>query len=98
METREGLILPPGEDRHPGHLPPVGTSRSEEPLLAPEQPHAYIASNSYVGTFFLIAILVVFISTHAPLRGLWEWVAVLFMALVVAVIALYGLWGTIRDW
>jgi hypothetical protein len=42
--------------------------------------------------------MVVFISTHAPLRGIWEWVAVLFIALVVSLIALYGLWGTLRGW
>jgi hypothetical protein len=41
---------------------------------------------------------VVFVSTHAPLRGLWEWVAVLIIALVVPLIAVYGLWGKIRDW
>jgi hypothetical protein len=98
METREGLILPPGDARHPSHLSPAGTSRSSEPLPPPEQPHVHIASSPYLGTVFLLTILVVFVSTHAPLRGLWEWVAVLFIALILAVIALYGLWGTIRNW
>ena len=42
--------------------------------------------------------MVVFISTHAPLRGIWQWVAVLFIALVITAIGLFGWWGHLVDW
>jgi hypothetical protein len=98
LEAREGLILPRGEARHAAHLPPAKTAGPTGTLPAPEQPHVHVASSPYLGTWFLLVFLLVFVSTHAPLRGLWEWVAVLFIALVVALIALYSLWGTIHDW
>lgn len=98
METREGLILPGGHDRHPGHLPPTKREGQAGALPAPEQPHVRITSSPSLGTCFFLAFLIVFITTHAPLRGVWEWVAVLFVALVVALVALYGLGGTIRNW
>lgn len=98
VETREGLILPPIDPDHPAHLPPPGIKGRLSPLPPPEQPHVHIASSPYLGTWFFLTLLLVFVSTHAPLRGLWEWIAVLFIALVVSLIALYGLWGTIREW
>lgn len=65
------------------------------PLSSPEQPHVLMARSPYLGTCFFLVILIVFVSTHAPLRGLAEWIAVLVVALIVTVIALYGWWGTI---
>ena len=67
-------------------------------LPGPDQPHVRVAHNPYLGTWFLITILVVFVSTHAPLRGLWQWISVLVIALVISVVALYGWWGHIVDW
>ncbi len=98
IETREGLILPPSDDRHPHHLPPVRGAKTPGELPAPEQPHVRVANNPYLGSWFFITILVVFVSTHAPLRGLWQWVSVLFIAFVISFVALYGWWGRIVDW
>lgn len=98
LETREGLILPRGDTRRPAHLPPARADGPAGTLAAPEEPHVHIASSPYMGTWFFLVLLLVFVSTHAPLRGLWQWVAVLFIALVVALVALYSLWGTIRVW
>ncbi|WP_422926275.1 hypothetical protein [Singulisphaera sp. PoT] len=97
-EVREGLILPHGASLLPEHPIHGGPVQSKQAWSAPEQPHTHIASSPYLGTWLLVTILAVFVSTHAPLRGLWEWVSVLFIALIVTVIALYGLWGTIRGW
>ncbi len=97
FETREGLLLPQSDARHAYHLPPASKSTSAE-LPAPESPHVRIAGNPYLGTWFLITILVVFVSTHTPLRGLWQWISVLAVALVISVVALYGWWGHIVDW
>ncbi|MHC5537519.1 hypothetical protein ACYOEI_04730 [Singulisphaera rosea] len=98
LEAREGLILPRGASLHQPHPSPTNAANSVGARSSPEQPHVHMATSPYMGTWFLLTILVVFVSTHAPLRGLWEWVSVLVIALVVALIALYGLWGTIRDW
>jgi hypothetical protein len=98
LETREALVLPRATAQHPAHLVPVPRTHSSLRLPPPEQPHVRMARNPYLGTCFMLTILVVFISTHAPLRGLWEWIAVLVIALVVTVIGLYGWWGSIADW
>jgi hypothetical protein len=34
----------------------------------------------------------------APVRGLWEWISVLAIALAISLISLYGLWGRLFDW
>ena len=92
METREGLLLP----RSDGTGPSVPSSAGARPALEP--PHVRMARNPYLGTWFLITVLVVFVSTHAPLRGLWQWISVLVIALVISVVGLYGWWGHLVDW
>ena len=97
VETREGLILPaPGPGRV-AHLPPVGGG-GPAALPPPEQPHVRMASNQYLGTWFFATLLVVFVSTHVPLRGLWEWIAVLAIALAVVLLLWLGWWGEVVDW
>jgi hypothetical protein len=98
VETREGLLLPRPADGHVRHLLPAGGPTTAGTLPAPEQPRVRIAANPYLGTWFLLTILVVFVSTHAPLRGIWQWVAVLAIALMISLVALYGWWGHIVDW
>ena len=95
LETREGLILPPSA----ALLPPAdGQVQPGEPLPAPEQPHVRMAHTQYLGTWFFLTLLVVFVSSNVPLRGLWEWIGVLVIALVIAVLSLYGWWGTVLNW
>lgn len=98
METREGLILPRPGLRHHDHLEPRHGAKAAAPLAAPEQPHVAMAHSPYLGTYFFLAILVVFISTHAPLRGLWEWISVLVVVLLIYVGLLHGWWGSIANW
>jgi hypothetical protein len=57
-----------------------------------------MSSSPYLGTIFLLTLLVVFVSTNVPLRGLWEWVGVLVIALVIALLSLYGWWGAVIHW
>jgi hypothetical protein len=98
FEAREGLVLPRAEGRRPAHLHPAGGAGPAEALPAPEQPHVRLAHSPYLGTWFFITLLVVFTSTNVPLRGLWEWIGVLLIALVVTVLALYGWWRNVVDW
>jgi hypothetical protein len=99
FETREGLILPPSEGGRPAHLLPAdGAARPGEPLPQPEPPYVRMAASPYLGTIFVLTLLVVFVSTNVPLRGLWEWVGVLVIALVITLWSLYGWWGTLVRW
>jgi hypothetical protein len=99
FETREGLILPPAAAGRPAHLAPAGAeARPGGPLPPPAQPRVRVASNRFLGTWFFLVVLVVFVSSNVQLRGLWEWIGVLAIALVVSVLALYGWWRTILDW
>src|SRR5581483_8531250 len=96
--TREGLILPQAEPGRPYHLPPEGAKTAGAPLPAPEQPHVRVARGQYLGSIFVLTLLVVFLSTNVSLRGLWEWIAVLAIGLVISVVALYGWWGSVVEW
>jgi hypothetical protein len=99
LQTREGLILPPSAGGREAHLPPAdGRLPPGEALPAPEQPYVHMAHTPYLGTWFFLTLLVVFISSNVPLRGLWEWIGVLAIALVIAVLSLYGWWGTVVNW
>jgi hypothetical protein len=57
-----------------------------------------MARSQYLGTWFFITLLAVFISSNVPLRGLWEWIAVLAIALIITILALYGWWQVVVDW
>ena len=39
-----------------------------------------------------------FDESNVQLRGLWEWISVLAIALVVTLISLYGLWQSLVNW
>jgi hypothetical protein len=96
-ETREGLILPHEVRGREVHLDPDPHTKAAAILAAPEQPHVRMARSPYLGTWFFLAFLAVFIFTHAPLRGLWEWIAVLVIALTISLVFLYGWWGSIEQ-
>jgi hypothetical protein len=99
LEAREGLILPPSADGRQTHLlPSDGSVPLGEPLPPPEAPQVRVAGNPFLGTWFLLTLLAVFISANVPLRGLWEWIGVLVIALVVLVLFLYGWWRNVLDW
>jgi hypothetical protein len=99
FETREGLILPAPDGGRQAHLAPSGgAARPDEPPPGPEQPYIHMDYRPYLGTIFFLTLLVVFVSTNVPLRGLWEWVGVLAIALVVTAMSLYGWWGSLLGW
>jgi hypothetical protein len=90
VETREGLLLPRSGGAGAAHLPPALPERKGDPLPEPERPRVRMAHDQYLGTWFFITLLLVFVSSNVPLRGLWEWIGVLAIALVVLLILLYG--------
>jgi hypothetical protein len=83
---------------------PPGTRAEGNTLVASaehvalEDSHDRMARSPYLGTWFFLTLLVVFVCSNVPLRGLWEWVVVLGIALVLSLITLYGLWGRFAEW
>lgn len=96
--TREGLILPESAPGRLSHLPPDKGASPNVPLPAPEQPHVHMAHSQFLGSVFVITFLVVFLCSNVPLRGLWEWIAVLAIGLIISVVALDGWWGSVVEW
>ena len=97
FEAREGLILPTADATHASHLAPAGKARTG-PLPAPEQPHVRMAQGHHLGTLFLGTLLLVFLSSNVPLRGLWEWIGVLVVALVATLLLWSGRWPVVAAW
>ncbi len=73
---------------------PPGTVIQGNQLVAPagttlEAPDGRMAHNPYLGSIFFMTVVIVFVSSNVNLRGVWEAVGVLGIALVVAVISAY---------
>ena len=90
--------------RRPMVYVPPGSSVSARRIVAPEgakQPDCTTPSPP-VRTpghhFFLSPLLIVFVASNVQLRGLWEWISVLAIALVVTLISLYGMWQNLVNW
>jgi hypothetical protein len=83
---------------------PAGTHVEGNRLVAPagggalEPPQERVAHNPYLGTWFFLTLLVVFVCSSVQMRGLWEWVSILAIAFVITLGSLYGLWDTVLDW
>jgi hypothetical protein len=82
---------------------PPGSVVEGNHLVAPagkviEQPYDRVAHNPYLGTIFFLTLLIVFVASNVQLRGLWEWITILGIALFVAVISLYGWWQRLVEW
>lgn len=83
---------------------PPGTVVEGNRLTAPEAakllepPHDRMARSPYLGTWFLVVMMIVFVASNVSLRGLWEWVSVLAIALLVSLIWTWSLWDNLADW
>ncbi len=97
------LALTTYQDGHYlAHVPP-GTVVEGNRLVAPEGrelglTHDRVAVNPYLGTIFLLTLVVVMLSSTVQTRGLWAWIAMLAIALVVMVVSLLHLWGAFGGW
>ncbi|MCI0456716.1 MAG: hypothetical protein L0Z62_07025 [Gemmataceae bacterium] len=83
---------------------PVGTRVEGHTITAPAEQVAFappferVAHNPYLGTYFFLTLLVVFVCSNVQLRGLWALIALLVIALLVTIFSLYGLWDVMYDW
>jgi hypothetical protein len=98
IETREGLILPASDSRHHYHLPPSRRANANAPLSPPEPPHVRMSYNHWLGTWFVLTILIVFAVTsrgNEPVRGHRLFIGALLIALAVNTLILYreGTWA-----
>jgi hypothetical protein len=69
------------------------------PEAAPaDVPQERLARNPYLGTWFFITLLVVFLASNVQVRGLWEWITVLAIMVAVLAVLQFGLLGRLADW
>jgi hypothetical protein len=57
-----------------------------------------MAQSHQLGTWFLGTLLLVFLSSNVPLRGLWGRIGVLAVALVVTLLLWSGRWWDVASW
>jgi hypothetical protein len=57
-----------------------------------------MARSPHLGTWFFIILLVVFVASNVQLRGLWEWIAILAIALAISLIRMWGWWDDLAEW
>lgn len=83
------------------YLPP-GTEMVGNTLVVPEgtpleRPHERMAQDPYLGTWFFIIVLLVFLLSNVQLRGLWEWITLLSIGLGVTLLSWLGWWTKVFD-
>jgi hypothetical protein len=88
-----------------GHLvyAPPGTQVEGNTVVTPAdrplpQPQERLSGNPYLGCWLFVTLLVVFVSSSVQLRGLWEWIAILTLAVIVLAVLEFGLWGPLLSW
>lgn len=92
VETREGLILHASDSRQQYHLPPADRADSREPLPPPEAPHVRMSHRHWLGTWFLLTMLIVFAVTsrgNEPVRGIKFYIGALLIAFAVNTLIFY---------
>ena len=66
---------------------------SSEPAFGPR-----ISEKDWVGPVFVAGLLVIIVATNVPLRGLWSFVVLISILVVVLLISLMGGWDRIFGW
>jgi hypothetical protein len=87
LAERDVLILPAGK-----HLP---TRKDAEGNVDVAQPTIYIAPHPTIGTIYLFVLLAVVVLTNISLRGLWSFLLLMTIALVIVILYLANAWGAI---
>jgi hypothetical protein len=83
---------------------PTGTVAEGNTLVVPggtailEAPRDRMARSPHLGTWFFIILLVVFVASNVQLRGLWEWIAILAIALAISLIRMWEWWDDLAEW
>lgn len=58
---------------------------------------ARISSNSWLGSLFVVVLLLVIIITNVPLRGLWSFLVLMGILLIAVLVTLFKAWDQIFD-
>ena len=56
-----------------------------------------ISANSWLGSLFVIALLLVIIITNVPLRGLWSFLVLMGILLIAVLVTLFKAWDQILE-
>ena len=58
---------------------------------------ARVSQESWLGAAFVVGLILTIIITNVPLRGLWSFITLIMIVLVVLVISLFKVWDKIFD-
>jgi hypothetical protein len=86
-QERDVLILPVGKK--------LDTRKDAEGNPQIAQPTIYIAPHRTIGTVYLFVLLVVVVLTNITLRGLWSFLVLMTVVLLMIILYLAHAWGTI---
>jgi hypothetical protein len=88
-----------------GHMVyvPRGTVVEGQRLVVPEgqaikPPVDRMAGNPQLGIIFFLTLVIVFVASNVQLRGLWEWITILGIALTISLLSVYGWWQSMFNW
>jgi hypothetical protein len=100
-QSREGLLLPPGQGDRAPHLLPAPAPGSDEPLGEPQQPSVRMARDRYLGFAFIFLTGLVLLHSGVLLRGYVYYVSALVGLVVLLLIPLsevYIPWIRLGAW
>jgi hypothetical protein len=87
---REALVLPDKEV-----LPPK--EKIEGKVQEAEEPHLDISHRGTYGVVFATVLLLVIVITNVPLRGMWSFMVIVLVVLLITVLALFKVWDRIFE-
>lgn len=62
-----------------------------------DTPHLHMSRNKNLGVLWAAVLLLIIFVSNVPLRGLWSFVLILFIALLIVIFALAGIWEWVLD-
>ena len=96
--AEKDVQVPMKDDKGKEILKPRHVLVLPEKASEAENPTLHISGNKSVGVIFVAVLLLVIFITNIPLRGLWSFVAILFIIFITIIFSIMNWWATIFGW